>query len=169
MPKAKVTLDVNREFIKLIPTNVDAEIKATTVFGNKYVAFSSPKNPQAQRIKSSDVIDVSAVTTEFNTLFETVVSVAQKVDPVKLNETLTATAQALDGLGNAVRAVDRERQRDPGRPQPADATDPPGQPAGWPIWPTSTPTTRPTCSTGWSTPSPRRARSTSSRATSTRR
>jgi len=39
------------------------------------------------------------VTTEFNTLFETVVSVAQQVDPVKLNETLTATAQALDGLG----------------------------------------------------------------------
>jgi phospholipid/cholesterol/gamma-HCH transport system substrate-binding protein len=100
VPKAKVTLDVNRDFIKLIPANVDAEIKATTVFGNKYVAFSSPKNPEAQRIKPSDVIDVSAVTTEFNTLFETVVDVAQKVDPVKLNETLTATAQALDGLGN---------------------------------------------------------------------
>jgi phospholipid/cholesterol/gamma-HCH transport system substrate-binding protein len=100
VPKAKVTLDVNRDFVKLIPANVDAEIKATTVFGNKYVAFSSPKNPEAQRIKSSDVIDVSTVTTEFNTLFETVVDVAQKVDPVKLNETLTATAQALDGLGN---------------------------------------------------------------------
>jgi phospholipid/cholesterol/gamma-HCH transport system substrate-binding protein len=98
--KAKVTLDVDKKFIRLIPANVDAEIKATTVFGNKYVAFSSPKNPDAQRIKSSDVIDVSAVTTEFNTLFETVVSVAEKVDPVKLNQTLSATAQALDGLGD---------------------------------------------------------------------
>jgi len=29
-----------------------------------------------------------------------VVSVAEKVDPVKLNQTLTATAQALDGLGD---------------------------------------------------------------------
>ena len=46
------------------------------------------------------MIDASGVTTEFNTLFETVVSVAEQVDPIKLNQTLTATAQALDGLGN---------------------------------------------------------------------
>jgi phospholipid/cholesterol/gamma-HCH transport system substrate-binding protein len=97
-PKAKVTLDVNRQFISLIPGNVDAQLKATTVFGNKYVAFSSPKNPIG-RLQPSTPIDVSGVTTEFNTLFETVVSVAEKVDPVKLNQTLTATAQALDGLG----------------------------------------------------------------------
>ncbi|WP_029111762.1 MCE family protein [Mycobacterium sp. URHB0044] len=97
--KAKVILDVDKKFVHLIPQNVDAQIKATTVFGNKYVAFSSPKNPAAQRITTNDVIDVSGVTTEFNTLFETVVSVAEKVDPVKLNQTLTATAQALDGLG----------------------------------------------------------------------
>jgi len=100
VPKAKVILDVDKKFVHLIPQNVDAEIKATTVFGNKYVAFSSPKDPSAARIKPADVIDVSLVTTEFNTLFETVVSVAEKVDPVKLNQTLTATAQALDGLGD---------------------------------------------------------------------
>ena len=99
-PKAKVTLDVDPKYIDLIPANVVAEIKATTIFGNKYVAFSSPENPVPQRITSADVIDVSSVTTEFNTLFETVVSVAEKVDPVKLNQTLTATAQALDGLGD---------------------------------------------------------------------
>ncbi len=39
------------------------------------------------------------MTTEFNTLFETVTSIAEKVDPIKLNQTLTATAQALTGLG----------------------------------------------------------------------
>jgi phospholipid/cholesterol/gamma-HCH transport system substrate-binding protein len=31
---------------------------------------------------------------------ETVVSVAQKLDPIKLNQTLTATSEALDGLGD---------------------------------------------------------------------
>ncbi|HME49183.1 MCE family protein [Mycobacterium sp.] len=98
-PKAKLTLDVNPRYIPLIPANVDANIKATTVFGNKYVSFTTPKNPVPQRITSQDVIDVSHVTTEINTLFETIVSVAEKVDPVKLNTTLTATAQALDGLG----------------------------------------------------------------------
>jgi phospholipid/cholesterol/gamma-HCH transport system substrate-binding protein len=97
--EAKVSLDVDRKFIKLIPANVDAEIKATTVFGNKYIAFSSPKDPSSQRITSNDQIVSKGVTTEFNTLFETVVSVAKQVDPVKLNQTLTATAQALDGLG----------------------------------------------------------------------
>ncbi len=99
-PKAKITLDVNPKYIHLIPQNVDAKIQATTVFGNKYMSFTSPKNPVKQRITSGDVIDVSHVTTEFNTLFETLMSVSEKVDPIKLNQTLTATAQALQGLGD---------------------------------------------------------------------
>jgi phospholipid/cholesterol/gamma-HCH transport system substrate-binding protein len=99
-PNAKITLDINSDYIGLIPKNVYAEVKATTVFGNKYVAFESPKNPSSQRISSADVINASAVTTEFNTLFETVLSISEKVDPIKLNQTLTAAAQALDGLGD---------------------------------------------------------------------
>ncbi|MET0451730.1 MAG: MCE family protein [Mycobacterium sp.] len=100
VPMAQVTLDVNRKFVSLIPQDVNAEIKASTVFGNKYVAFASPQATQpSQPINPAIAIEGSHVTTEFNTLFETVVSVAQQVDPVKLNETLTATAQALDGLG----------------------------------------------------------------------
>jgi phospholipid/cholesterol/gamma-HCH transport system substrate-binding protein len=70
------------------------------VFGNQYISFTSPKNPSPQRITSSDVIDATHVTTEFNTLFETVTSISEKVDPIKLNQTLTATAQALQGLGD---------------------------------------------------------------------
>jgi phospholipid/cholesterol/gamma-HCH transport system substrate-binding protein len=99
-PRAKITLDVDPKYFRYIPKNVDASINATTVFGNKYISFSSPENPTPQRITPSDVIDVTSVTTEFNTLFETVVSVAEKVDPIKLNQTLAATAEALDGLGD---------------------------------------------------------------------
>ena len=99
-PRAKITLDVDPKYFKYIPKNVDANISATTVFGNKYISFSSPENPSPQRITTSDVIDVTSVTTEFNTLFETVVSVSEKVDPIKLNQTLAATAEALDGLGD---------------------------------------------------------------------
>ena len=98
-PRAKLALNVKPQYIDLIPKNVDAKIQATTVFGNKYVSFSSPKNPTG-RIASGDVIEASLVTTEFNTLFETLVSIAEKVDPVKLNETLSAAAQALSGLGD---------------------------------------------------------------------
>jgi phospholipid/cholesterol/gamma-HCH transport system substrate-binding protein len=99
-PNALITLEVDPEYIRLLPANVVTNISATTVFGNKYVSFSSPPNPSTQRITSDDVIDVTSVTTEFNTLFETIVSISEKVDPVKLNQTLTAAAQALDGLGD---------------------------------------------------------------------
>ncbi|ABM10985.1 MULTISPECIES: MCE family protein [Mycolicibacterium] len=99
-PRAKIILDVNPKYLDLIPSNVNADISATTVFGNKYVSFTTPEDPRPERISASDVIDVTSVTTEFNTLFETVVSLADQVDPIKLNQTLTATAQALDGLGD---------------------------------------------------------------------
>jgi phospholipid/cholesterol/gamma-HCH transport system substrate-binding protein len=97
--KAKIILDVNKDYLHLIPKNVNADITATTVFGNKYISFTSPKNPTPQRITSKDTIDVTSVTTEFNTLFETVVDVSSQVDPIKLNQTLSATAEALNGLG----------------------------------------------------------------------
>src|ERR1700710_3129220 len=53
-PKPKFLLDVNPDYIHLIPANVDANIKATTVFGNKYVSFTSPKKPVQQRISPKD-------------------------------------------------------------------------------------------------------------------
>jgi phospholipid/cholesterol/gamma-HCH transport system substrate-binding protein len=99
-PAAQLTLDVNPRYVDMIPANADVAIEATTVFGNKYVSFSAPDNPVPQRITSVGNIRVAAVSTEFNTLFETIVSVSEKVDPIKLNQTLTATAQALDGLGD---------------------------------------------------------------------
>ena len=98
-PAAKLVLNVNPQYIKLIPANVAASIEAATLFGNKYVSLTSPDNPQQQRISPHDVIDVRSVTTEFNTLFETITSIAEKVDPIELNATLSALAQALDGLG----------------------------------------------------------------------
>lgn len=97
-PKAKLTLGVDPQYVNMIPRNVSADIKATTVFGNKYVELTSPESPAQQRITSSDVIAVSDVTTEFNTVFETVMEIAQRVDPIKLNATLSATAQALGGF-----------------------------------------------------------------------
>lgn len=99
-PASKFALDVYPKYINLIPANVDAQIKATTVFGGKYVSFTSPKNPSPQRITPQHVIDATAVTTEINTLFQTLTSIAEKVDPVKVNLTLSAAAQALEGLGD---------------------------------------------------------------------
>jgi phospholipid/cholesterol/gamma-HCH transport system substrate-binding protein len=96
---AKFSLDVDPKFVHLIPANVEGAIEATTIFGNKYVSLSSPKNPVGQHITSADTIDASNVTTEFNTVFETITNIAEKIDPVKLNLTLSATAEALTGVG----------------------------------------------------------------------
>ncbi|MDT5207582.1 MAG: phospholipid/cholesterol/gamma-HCH transport system substrate-binding protein [Mycobacterium sp.] len=99
-PAAKFTLDVYPKYLHLIPANVETKIVATTVFGEKYVSMTAPKHPLPQRITPKNVIDVRSVTTEINTLFQTITSIAQKVDPVKVNLTLSAAAQALSGLGD---------------------------------------------------------------------
>lgn len=98
--QAALTLEVDPRFLPLIPSNVVADVTASTVFGNKYVAFSSPEHPSGQPLSGGDVITAQSVTTEFNTLFETVTAIAEQVDPIKLNQTLTATAEALSGLGD---------------------------------------------------------------------
>ncbi len=99
-PAVKFTLDVYPRYLHLIPANVDAKIVATTVFGEKYVSLTAPENPLPQRITPKNVIDARSVTTEINTLFQTITSIAEKVDPVKVNLTLSAAAQALSGLGD---------------------------------------------------------------------
>ena len=58
-----------------------AKIQATTVFGNKYVSLTSPENPSAQPVTSNTLIDATSVTTEFNTVFQTLVELAQKRRP----------------------------------------------------------------------------------------
>ena len=97
--RARITLGVDRRYLHLIPANVVADVKASTVFGNKYVAFSSPDNPSPGHVSDHAVIPAHSVTTEFNTLFENVTAIAEQVDPSKLNQTLSATAEALTGLG----------------------------------------------------------------------
>jgi Cholesterol uptake porter CUP1 of Mce4, putative len=92
------------------------------------------------------MIPAESMTTEFNTLFETVTSIAEKVDPIKLNRTLTSAAQALSGLSdrfgdslehaNVILDDLNPRMRD-------YATTPRALPTS----PTSTPGRRPTCST----------------------
>ena len=47
-PQARLTVHVDPSALAVIPANAVAEIRATTVFGNKYVSLSSPENPAAQ-------------------------------------------------------------------------------------------------------------------------
>ena len=98
-PSARLTVEIGSGYLGVIPANVAADVVASTIFGNKYLAFSAPPSPSAARIAGGAVISASTVTTEFQTLFETVTGIAEKVDPVNLNLTLSAAAEALTGLG----------------------------------------------------------------------
>jgi phospholipid/cholesterol/gamma-HCH transport system substrate-binding protein len=104
-PAAKFILNVDPQFVGphgVVPENVVADIKATTVFGGKYVSLTTPTNepPRGHFDPKRHVLQAQTVTTEINTLFQTITSIAEKVDPVKLNLTLSAAAQALTGLGD---------------------------------------------------------------------
>lgn len=101
-PGAELVLNVKPRYLKLIPENVAADILATTVFGNKFVSLTSPRTaaPSPRSITADHVIDARSVTTEINTVFQTIMDISEQIDPVKLNLTLSAAAEALTGLGD---------------------------------------------------------------------
>jgi len=97
--QAVLKLDMNPSQLNLIPSNVGVDITSTTVFGAKYVELVPPPNPSAEKLHGGQVIEGRHVTTEINTVFQQLVTVLDKIDPAKLNETLGAVATAFNGRG----------------------------------------------------------------------
>lgn len=95
-------LDIFPDQIKYIPANVEAQIRATTVFGAKYVDLIYPDDPSPQRLSAGAVIPSQNVSTEVNTVFENLNSVLDKIEPTKLNAVLTALAEGLRGQGERI-------------------------------------------------------------------
>jgi len=85
-----------------LPANVEAEIKATTAFGAKYVDLIVPDGAPAGALKPGSVLRSRNVTVEVNTVFENLQSVVQAVDPAKLNSVLSAVAESLRGKGDRI-------------------------------------------------------------------
>jgi phospholipid/cholesterol/gamma-HCH transport system substrate-binding protein len=85
-----------------IPKNVEAEIQATTAFGAKYVELITPPNPSPQRLVSGTVLHSRNVSTEVNTVFESLLSVLHQIDPPKLDAVLGALAEAVRGQGERI-------------------------------------------------------------------
>lgn len=100
--KAEISVDIQPRYIKVMPANSVVEVEASTMFGNKFLSLSSPSHPVTARISEVGVIDITHVTTEFDSLFETMTSISEKIDPVKMNLMLSATAEALIGMGSSL-------------------------------------------------------------------
>jgi len=98
--RASLGLGIDPDKIRYIPANVRAEIKATSVFGTKFVELLSPHNPSRAPLAAGAVLHSENVSTEVNTVFENVVDLLNVVDPVKLNAVLTAVADGVRGQGH---------------------------------------------------------------------
>jgi phospholipid/cholesterol/gamma-HCH transport system substrate-binding protein len=95
-------LDIDSAQLAYLPANVEADIKATTVFGTKYVDFVVPDQPSPQRLAAGAVVHARNVATEVNTVFESVMKLLNKIDPAKLNGILSALAEGLQGQGQTI-------------------------------------------------------------------
>ncbi|MUL74523.1 MCE family protein [Mycolicibacterium sp. CBMA 226] len=82
-----------------IPANVGAEIASTTAFGAKYVDLIYPTEPSPRRIAAGAVLHSRNVTTEVNTVFDSLVGLLNQIDVTKLNSVLTALSDGVRGKG----------------------------------------------------------------------
>ena len=95
-------LQIDSDKVQFIPANVGAAIRATTVFGAKFVDLTYPEVPVSQRLHDGQVLESSNVSVEVNTVFQNVVGLLDQIDPAKLNAVLTAIADGVRGQGERI-------------------------------------------------------------------
>jgi phospholipid/cholesterol/gamma-HCH transport system substrate-binding protein len=92
-------LDIDPDQIAYIPANVEARIRASTAFGGKYVDLVYPNSPSPKSLAAGAVIEATNVSSEINTVFQSLTDVLHRIDPAKLNGVLSALAEGLRGKG----------------------------------------------------------------------
>jgi len=98
--EARLTLAIDSGQMRYIPSNAVVRIASNTIFGAKSVEFVPPQNPSGTSLQGGARVQASSVQLEVNTLFQTLVDVLHKINPVDLNATLTAIAEGLRGHGD---------------------------------------------------------------------
>jgi phospholipid/cholesterol/gamma-HCH transport system substrate-binding protein len=98
--QAKLTLAIKRDQLRYVPSNALVRIASTTVFGAKSVEFLAPERPAGTPLRPNATVHAQSVQVEANTLFQTLIDVLHKIDPVQLNGTLSAIAEGLRGHGD---------------------------------------------------------------------
>jgi phospholipid/cholesterol/gamma-HCH transport system substrate-binding protein len=96
----KLELDPGQ--VKYIPANVEAQIRATTAFGAKFVDLIYPSDPSTRTLSAGAVLQSRNVSTEVNTVFQNLVGLLHQIDPAKLNGVLSALAEGLRGQGERI-------------------------------------------------------------------
>ena len=100
----RVTLGLFPEDLDQIPSNVGAQIRAKTVFGEKWVELLYPDSPEDARMAEEDLIDESRTIDplEVETILNTALPLLDSVDPENLAATLEALSTGFVGHEDAV-------------------------------------------------------------------
>lgn len=109
-----ITYSDNQAWLKLaiysgdlhfIPSNATVHIAGNTIFGAKSVEFIPPEIPLSTSLRPDAHMYASAVQLEVNTLFQSLINLLHKIDPIELNGTLSALSEGLRGHGDDVGAL----------------------------------------------------------------
>jgi phospholipid/cholesterol/gamma-HCH transport system substrate-binding protein len=103
--EAQLTLAIDTGELHYIPANATVHIASNTVFGAKSVEFIPPKSPSPTSLRPGAHVQATAVSLEVNTLFQSLIDLLHKIDPVDLNGTLSALAEGLRGHGDDLGAL----------------------------------------------------------------
>lgn len=98
--QARLTLAIDSNELRFIPSNAAVHIAGNTIFGAKAVEFVPPQAPSPTSLRPDSHVAASAVQLEVNTLFQSLINLLHKVDPVELNGTLSALSEGLRGHGD---------------------------------------------------------------------
>ncbi|QUR69068.1 MCE family protein [Mycobacterium spongiae] len=103
--QARLKLAINTGELGYIPSNATVHIAGNTIFGAKSVEFLPPATPSPKSLQPDARLSASEVQLEVNTLFQSLIDLLHKIDPVELNGTLSALSEGLRGHGDDVGAL----------------------------------------------------------------
>ena len=95
----RVRMDLFPESIEDIPANVAAEIRAKTVFGEKWLELVYPEDPDDARLAAGDLIpkDRTIDPLEVESILDTALPILEAIDPENLAGALEALADGFTG------------------------------------------------------------------------
>lgn len=96
---ADVDIALDKGAAAHIPAGVKASIRATTVFGAKFVDLEPTAGAVTRPITSNSTIRADGTTIEVNDVFQHALGLIDTIRPAELDTTLTSVAGALNGRG----------------------------------------------------------------------
>ncbi|MDQ4065594.1 MAG: MCE family protein [Actinomycetota bacterium] len=99
--RCRVNVSLFPESIEQIPANIGAQIRAKTVFGEKWVEFLYPEDPSDDTIAANDVIEETIDPLEVETILNVALPLLDAIDPEYLAGALEALATGFVGHEDA--------------------------------------------------------------------